>query len=1456
MKYNKVVTLFSVIALSTQIPISVYAEPAQTTITSENKTNDSLSKMQENDSIAGQDNLTPNMTNTESTAPVADKQQTSNSEEAKSGTETSTSTSEGEEQDKLQKRDVADSEAVNIPDYYLKSAILSSLGIAVQGTVENTPVSKSDLEKLTTLNQSDRGVAIGTLEGLQYATNLTTLSLTKYRSSIETNLLESLTKLKTLTLIGSGSGQISNIDFVKNLTNLTSLNLGQNSISDISILAGLKSITNLSLETNPISAGSISTLGQLTNLVSLKLNATNNKDYSWISTLTKLETLDVSNNKLLDADVTPINTLPALTTLYVQRNQLTDLNTFKNMPSVLLLQAELNKISDLSPLSEYHNVQQVNLKNNNISDITPLTKVTAENANYIMLNGNHIADISGLGDLLNNDGLIVDASNQTVVLPTIKVYKNDKVIVDNPFKSIDGNVPDLTNILPTSGKYDPEKKQIVVDNIVDTSVSAQFIYRESNANFGFSATVRQPIQLMVHGAPVTVKYVDESGKELAASDTLNGDAGTAYTTKEKAISGWMLKETPANATGTFTEGAQTVTYVYEKSNAAPVTVKYVDEEGNELAPSDKLAGRLGDPYESSAKEITGWTLKETPSNATGTFSETEQTVTYVYEKKKAAPITVNYVDESGNELAASDTLEGKVGNPYETTGKVISGWTIKETPTNATGTFTEEAQTVTYVYEKADAAPVTVKYVDGKGKELAPSITLNGKVGDPYETNPETISDWTLKETPSNAIGIFTEEAQTVTYVYEKADAAPVTVKYVDGEGNELATPGTLNGKIGDPYETTAKELAGWTVKETPKNASGIFTKQAQTVTYVYEKADAAPITVKYVDGGGNELTAPDTLNGKIGDPYETTAKEIAGWTLKETPTNATGTFTKEAQTVTYVYEKADAAPVTVKYEDEKGNELGTPDTLNGKIGDPYETIAKEIAGWTVKETPKNASGTFTEEAQIVTYVYEKADAAPVTVKYEDEKGNELSTPDTFNGKIGDPYETTAKELAGWTLKETPTNAIGTFTKEAQTVTYIYEKADAAPVTVKYVNEDGGELIASDTLNGKIGDPYETTSKEIAGWTLKETPTNATGMFTKEAQTVTYIYEKADAAPVTVKYEDEKGNELATPDTLNGKIGDPYETTAKELTGWIVKETPKNASGIFTKEAQTVTYVYEKADAAPVTIKYEDEKGNELATPDTLNGKIGDPYETIAKEIAGWTLKEAPTNAIGTFTKEAQTVTYVYEKADAAPITVKYEDEKGNELAKPDNLNGKIGASYKTNAKQISGWSVKEKPTNATGTFKADPQTVIYIYEKANAGVVTVKYVDEKGNELATSITLNGKIGDPYKSEPKDLTGWKLKSTPENEKGYFSEKAQSVIYVYKNVDKKDRLDPTNNDSNKNNSNKITSQNNDSYTSYGSKSYPKTGESKSNHFIIAGMSALVVVAIATLIRVVYKKKKID
>ncbi|MEB8401058.1 MucBP domain-containing protein [Enterococcus casseliflavus] len=336
------------------------------------------------------------------------------------------------------------------------------------------------------------------------------------------------------------------------------------------------------------------------------------------------------------------------------------------------------------------------------------------------------------------------------------------------------------------------------------------------------------------------------------------------------------------------------------------------------------------------------------------------------------------------------------------------------------------------------AEDVTVKYLDENGQTLAPNVTLSGYVGDPFTTEEKDISGYTLKEIQGDRIGTFSDVAQEVVYVYERSDAAPVTVKYEDKEGNELAAPTVMNGKVGLTYTSEAKAINGWYVSQTPINANGTYSETAQEVVYVYERSDAAPVTVKYEDKEGNQLSAPTVLNGKVGLQYESEAKAIPGWYVSQTPTNANGTYSETAQEVVYVYERSDAAPVTVKYEDTEGNQLSAPTVLSGKIGLPYESEAKTIPGWYVSQMPTNANGTYSETAQEVVYVYERSDAALVIVRYEDMEGNQLAEPTILNGKVGLSYESNAKEIAGWRVSKTPKNAKGTFSDAVQEVIYVY----------------------------------------------------------------------------------------------------------------------------------------------------------------------------------------------------------------------------------------------------------------------------------------------------------------------------------------------------------------------------------------------------------------------------------
>ena len=158
---------------------------------------------------------------------------------------------------------------------------------------------------------------------------------------------------------------------------------------------------------------------------------------------------------------------------------------------------------------------------------------------------------------------------------------------------------------------------------------------------------------------------------------------------------------------------------YVRYNAAVIT-HYQDQDGNQLAPNDVQTGGLNTKYTTTPKDITGYTLAETPANASGSFAnKTITDVVYLYKKapiatkppvnpiipSKAANVVVHYQDESGNPLTSDIVLSGNLSDGYTTDTKEFNGYHLKSRPTNATGFFSTQAQDVTYIYAKDSNTP-------------------------------------------------------------------------------------------------------------------------------------------------------------------------------------------------------------------------------------------------------------------------------------------------------------------------------------------------------------------------------------------------------------------------------------------------------------------------------------------------------------------------------------------------------------------------------------------------------------------------------------------------------------------------------------------------------------------------------------------------------------------------------
>ena len=259
------------------------------------------------------------------------------------------------------------------------------------------------------------------------------------------------------------------------------------------------------------------------------------------------------------------------------------------------------------------------------------------------------------------------------------------------------------------------------------------------------------------------------------------------------------------------------------------------------------------------------------------FTDKAQTVTYTYAKDAVAPevkaVTVNYVDEKGQKLAASETLTGELGSAYKTTAKTVAGYHLSQTPSNANGTFTDKDQTVIYTYVKDAVLPtakaVTVKYVDADGQEIAKSDILTGQLNSAYQTNAKMITGYRLVKTPANAKGQYTTSAQTVVYEYQKETTTTVpttnvkmTARYVDEQGHELVKSITKTGQQGDHYKASAAAIKGYQLIAMPKNAAGILGKDDITIKFVYRK-----VATNHQTPNQNQQAKPNNDKHQVTNP-------------------------------------------------------------------------------------------------------------------------------------------------------------------------------------------------------------------------------------------------------------------------------------------------------------------------------------------------------------------------------------------------------------------------------------------------------------------------------------------------------------------------------------------------------------------------------------------------------------
>ena len=702
---------------------------------------------------------------------------------------------------------------------------------------------------------------------------------------------------------------------------------------------------------------------------------------------------------------------------------------------------------------------------------------------------------------------------------------------------------------------------------------------------------------------VVVKYVDKNtGEEISEAKEKEGIIGEEFDVTEdvKEIPGYTLVEEPEEKKGTYTSEVQEKIYYYAKNTK--VIVKYLEKDETEedsdnkvLSEQIEMSGYEGEGYATNSKQIEGYTLVATKGNLSGTMTREEQVVVYYYAKN--TKVIVKYLEKDDTPTDTSDnkvllpenTIEGYVGKEYKTTEEVIPGYTLVQKTTNYEGVMTEDVIEVVYYYAKNTS--VVVKYLEqddtpdnnDDNTVLAEEIVISGYEGKSYETEKKDIENYTFVEDTENTSGKMTKEQIEVIYYY--AQNTKAKVQHIDRETGKILKEETTNGKVGDLFKTHAEDFEGYVLVESPEEPNIIMDKTGTQIVKYYYAHVSAGIIEKHIDEITGELLYSEEHKGNEGDPYNIPSKEFAGYDLvtDKLPENSEGTMLRdEVIEVKYYYIKK--ATVVVKYVDENtGEEIAKEETIEGHENDSYETQEKQIDDYNLVKTPENASGTMvitknedgTYNTEIEVIYYYKKIAGGVKENHIDiNTGKKLYTEE-HKGNVGDKYEIPSREFEGYDLvtERLPDNSKGTMTEKEIEVNYYYEKQ--AKVKVEYIDKQTGEKLDEEEIKGHVGDSYETEEKEFDGYDLVEKPSNDKGEMKEEETVVKYYY--ARKAEVEVKYL-EKGTdyEVAEGSTLNGYVGDKYETEQKEIPYYKFIEKTENWKGNMSQEKITVIYYYEK----------------------------------------------------------------------------------------------------------------------------------------------------------------------------------------------------------------------------------------------------------------------------------------
>jgi len=666
--------------------------------------------------------------------------------------------------------------------------------------------------------------------------------------------------------------------------------------------------------------------------------------------------------------------------------------------------------------------------------------------------------------------------------------------------------------------------------------------RESKS-VSFSVTVNDSVSGTNNLA--NVAYVEFTTPGIEAPSTINTN-----TVAHSYISAVKTSSVPAE---TVLDAGDSVTYTISLANNGSA-------DAYDIAVSDKIPAGLtfaeGENVEFENGTVTATVASlKAGEKASVSFTctvdqfntgvQTYQNTAYVNEiatntvenTAQRGSVTVSYIDKDTNEeIAKSVTEYGKTGSAYGAYEPVeVANYRHVSTTGSVTGTYTSENTEVVFLYERIPGT-ATVRFTDTEGRQLAVPVTVTGWQGDNIDTGygkVDKIGHYSYQSTDATGSAL-TESGIVITHIYkldvdttlptvikssEPADSATVAAGsyityYIDITNNKYE--GVNDVKVTDaiPVGTSLVD---------PNGAVQNGDSLEWVIPYIESGATSrVSFTVQVNSDNKQDGCLANTAHVSYTERESTVATELDSNTVthglltfeKYTSDNPRG-FYGVGDAITYFIKVRNIGTVAATAEISDQIPAGT--TLC--TGSPDVTIklepgAEQIVSFTVKVS--NIEG-FEAEINNTAYVNgvptnttrDIVKKASLTVRYQDEEGNELSGADHYTGTPGDEHPSTMPiTIPGYTYARTEGTTDGHYADGTNLeIINIYTKTPAS-ANILYMNKDTGtELLPRETITGYVGDELtDVLYKDIDNYQFIETDLSDGTTLNENGVTVIHYY--------------------------------------------------------------------------------------------------------------------------------------------------------------------------------------------------------------------------------------------------------------------------------------------------------------------------------------------------------------